>query len=112
MWRSVVEIEGKKPYVRNSTKTGKGRSVPLLPPAVAALSAHRARQNEERMAAASWEDPGLVFATTTGTIVTRPNLTRRHFKPILERAGLPKETRLYDLRHTFGNALDGGGAER
>ncbi len=73
----------------------------MLPPAVAALSAHRARQNEERLAAAPWEDPGLVFATT-GTIVTRPNLTRRHFKPILERADLLKETHLYDLRHTFG----------
>jgi integrase len=25
----------------------------------------------------------------------------RHLKPILEKAGLPKETRAYDLRHTF-----------
>ena len=54
------------------------------------------------MAAASWEYPDLVFATTTGTIPSRPNLTRRHFKPVLQTAGLPKETRLYDLRHTFG----------
>ncbi len=100
--RSVVEIEGKRPYVRNSTKTGKGRSVPLLPPAVAALSAHKARQNAEKLASARWEDPDLVFATTTGTVVSRPNLTRRHFKPILQRAGLPGATRLYDLRHTFG----------
>jgi integrase len=28
------------------------------------------------------------------------NLSRRHFKPLLERAGLP-DIRLYDLRHTF-----------
>ena len=29
------------------------------------------------------------------------NLSRRHLKPILEKAGLPKKTRAYDLRHTF-----------
>ncbi|MEE8558221.1 MAG: site-specific integrase, partial [Myxococcota bacterium] len=28
------------------------------------------------------------------------NLVKRHFKPILEKANLPKEIRLYDLRHT------------
>ena len=32
----------------------------------------------------------------------RENLARRHFKPILEKAGLPKEIRVYDLRHSFG----------
>lgn len=50
---AVVEIDGQRPYIRRGTKTGRGRSVPLLPPAVAALSAHKARQNEERMAARS-----------------------------------------------------------
>jgi len=106
---SVVEIEGKRPYVRSGTKAGRGRPVPLLPPAVAALREHKVRQREERMAAPRWEIPALVFATTTGTVVSRPNLTRRHFKPILERAGLPKATRLYDLRHTFGTLWTEGG---
>jgi integrase len=32
----------------------------------------------------------------------RENLSRRHFKPVLESAGLPKDVCLYDLRHTFG----------
>jgi site-specific recombinase XerD len=32
----------------------------------------------------------------------RENLSRRHFKPILKKAELPKEVRIYDLRHTFG----------
>jgi len=28
------------------------------------------------------------------------NLFRRHFKPILKKAGLPESIRLYDLRHS------------
>lgn len=109
VFRSVVELAGKPPKVRDSTKTGAVRYVPLLPPAVAALHAHRARQNAERMAAPRWHDPGLVFGTTEGGVVARRNLSARHFKPILERAGLPKETRLYDLRHTFGTLWTEGG---
>src|SRR5215210_7641411 len=31
----------------------------------------------------------------------RSNLGARHFKPTLAKAGLPREVRLYDLRHTF-----------
>ncbi|MDP9438287.1 MAG: site-specific integrase [Actinomycetota bacterium] len=109
--RSVVELAGEPPKIRNTTKTKKGRSVPLHPASVAALVSHKGRQNAERMAARSWKDPGLVFATTTGTVVSRSNLTRRHFKPILERAGLPKETRLYDLRHTMATLWTEGGED-
>lgn len=32
----------------------------------------------------------------------RENLARRHFNPILEKAGLPKGIRVYNLRHSFG----------
>ena len=100
--RSVVELAGEPPKIRNATKTGKPRSVPLLPEVVVSLKVHRARQNEERLVlAGAWEDNGLVFPTTTGTIMRRSNLSRRHFKPILKEAGLDLEIRPYDLRHTF-----------
>jgi integrase len=33
------------------------------------------------------------------------NLLRRHFKPILKRAGLPDSIRLYDLRHSCATLL-------
>jgi integrase len=33
------------------------------------------------------------------------NLRNRHFKKILEHAGLPKALRLYDLRHTCATLL-------
>ena len=103
MHRTVSQARGGPPVIRNTTKTGKGRSVPLLPEAVASIKAHRKRQNEERLASAGlWEDQGLVFPDAWGGIMRRENLARRHFKPILEKAGLPKEIRVYDLRHSFG----------
>jgi integrase len=74
----------------------------MLPEVVAALKAHRVRQNEEMLALAkAWNDNGLVFPTPTGPIMRRSNLSRRLFKPILKTAGLDPETRPYDLRHTF-----------
>jgi integrase len=100
--RSVVELAGEPSKIRNATKTGKPRSIPLLPDVVVALKAHRARQNAERLAlVGTWQDNGLVFPTTTGTIMSRSNLSRRHFKPILKKANLDPKTRPYDLRHTF-----------
>jgi len=33
------------------------------------------------------------------------NLTARLFKPVLERAGLPRSVRLHDLRHTCATLL-------
>jgi integrase len=91
-------------------KTGKHRPVHLFPEVVTALKAHRKRYLEERvMHAATWESlwaqkpdlEGLVFPSIAGGIMLRSNLGARHFKPVLAKAGLPKEVRLYDLRHTF-----------
>ena len=42
---------------------------------------------------------GLVFATEIGTPLNRHNLTRRSFRPLLRKAGLP-QLRFHDLRHT------------
>jgi integrase len=42
----------------------------------------------------------LVFATTEGGPLASRNLKRRHFRPILKRAKLPLDFRLYDLRHS------------
>lgn len=87
-------------------KTKKSRrTVQLAGRALDALKAHRKAQLEERMAHAGlWEDHGLVFATQTGTLVNPTNLTKRSFKPLLERAGLPR-VRFHDLRHTAATLL-------
>jgi integrase len=51
-----------------------------------------------------YENHDLVFATEMGTPLLWRNLKRRHFKPLLRKAGLPK-IRLYDLRHTTATLL-------
>ena len=40
------------------------------------------------------------------------NLTARSFKPLLERAGLPRSVRLHDLRHTCATLLLKAGQHR
>ncbi len=73
--------------------------------ALQALKSHRARQNEERLAAGSqWQDNGLVFPTTVGTTMRGTNLMNRHFLPLPEMADLPR-VRLHDLRHTCATIL-------
>lgn len=115
-WRDV-NLEGEVLSVRQqltrtksglsftSPKRGKTRSVRLTATAAAALKAHRAAQNEERLKAGSlWEDLELVFTSTIGTPVDVGNLTYRSFRPLLKRAGLPR-IRFHDLRHTFATLL-------
>ena len=95
-----VDLEGGKLSVRRSLKvTDQGlvfgptknkasrRSVPLNKSAVAALKAHRLRQNEERLRLGElWEDHGLVFPNRVGKPINN-NLYNREFKALLKKAG-------------------------
>ena len=83
------------------------RSVPLNKTAVAALKAHRLRQNEERLRLGElWEDQGLVFPNRVGKPINPSNLYHREYKPLLKRAGLEDEGfTFHGLRHTFASAL-------
>ena len=98
--------EARSGRIFEAPKSGKGRSVRLTRKAASALSAHRKRQQlEERMVRAGlWQDHGLVFPSGVGTPLSARNL-QRHFKALLERAGLPKSTRFHDLRHTCATLL-------
>ena len=107
--RRAVSLVWGMPYLRDTTKTGKGRPIHLLPEAVQALKAHRLRYLEERLRYAevwnaAWQiEPrheDLVFPSLGGGPMDRDNLAARHFKPLLKHGGLP-DIRLYDLRHTF-----------
>ena len=60
----------------------------------------------ERVGASSYEDADLVFATRKGTPLDAQNIINRHFKPLLQRAGLPP-IRWHDLRHTCATLLLG-----
>jgi integrase len=87
--------------VVSTTKTGKERCVGIGPRTVETLEAHRSRQLLERMAARSWYDSGLVLPNTKGKIRRRDSVVHS-LKALLEEAGLPKDVRFHDLRHTAG----------
>jgi integrase len=82
------------------------RTIPFPPSMIATLVEHKRRQSEERLRLGSeWQDHGLVFTTSLGSPLNISNLTGKHFKPALKRAGLPITMRLYDLRHTCATLL-------
>src|SRR5680860_441472 len=89
------------------TKTAKSRrSIQMIPALTRALAEHKRRQAEDRLASAEEsENNDLVFATGEGEPLRHRNLVRRHFKRILERAGLSEDVRLYDLRHSCATLL-------
>jgi integrase len=89
-----------------SPKTsGSRRSVKLTSKATEAINSHLKRQLAEIDRVGSlWSENGLIFASETGEPINRHNLTRRSFKPLLKRAGLP-EIRFHDLRHTCATLL-------
>ena len=77
------------------------RTIPLPASVVNELKMHRKKQLEERLCLGqAYQNYDFVFATEIGTPLLTSNFTRRHFKPILKKAELPKNIRLYDLRHT------------
>jgi integrase len=88
-------------------KTGKSRrTIPVSASVIQSLSKHRKNQLEDRIKlGAVYQNHDFVFATEIGTPILASNLTRRHFKPILKEAGLSKDIRLYDLRHTCATLL-------
>ena len=51
----------------------------------------------------------LVFRSKAGSVIDQSNLSRNHFLPCLEHAGL-RRFRFHDLRHTFGSLLIQDGA--
>jgi integrase len=104
--RAVIE-RNKIGWYFSEPKTARSRrSIPIPQSLSQALTIHRHKQLEERLkAGASYQNYDLVFATGEGTPLLRRNIVRRHFKPILKRAGLPESLRLYDLRHSCATLL-------
>ena len=84
-------------------KSGKARSVPLPATLIPALRRHLASRVEAGATA-------LVFTDSEGGPIRHGNLYRHHFRPAVERAGLPADLRFHDLRHTYAALLIAAGA--
>lgn len=112
--RAILIVQRTLIWKRNGTefyfgepKTKRSRrSIPLSPQLIKLLKRHLARQGATRLKAGSaYKDIALVFANEYGHPLREHNLIVRHFKPILDRAKLPTEIRLYDLRHSCATIL-------
>lgn len=100
-----LDLEAGQVRIRAGKTPGSEATLPLDPDTVAALRAHRARQNEARLAAgALWADEGWVFARSTGRRESASNVRNRDLRRILEVAGLGR-VRIHDLRHTMGSLM-------
>lgn len=81
------------------------RAIPLPTSVIADLKEHRVAQIEEKMRLSkTYNDRGFVFANERGDPLNPNNIYKRHFRPLLKDAGLPR-LRLYDLRHTCATLL-------
>lgn len=88
------------------------RTVPLTFDAVAALRAHRKRQQLERLKlGADYGTLNLVFATEIGTPITGWRARTYYFKRALKWAKLPATIRIHDLRHAAATMMLGAGAD-
>ena len=81
------------------------RSVDLTPSVVAALTAHRARQAENKLRMGEgYRDEGLIFCQEDGTSGLRQAEIRSTMKTLLAEAGCPV-IRFHGLRHTYASLL-------
>jgi len=102
-WGDVDFVTGlvhvKRSYTDRREKVPKGkkvRSVPMMAPVVDALGLLKETRPNELAG-----DDGLVFCTSLGGHLDSWALRRRYYRAI-KRAGLKKQLRFHDLRHSFG----------
>lgn len=87
----------------------------MFPEVYRALKDQRTQQAEDKLKAGPlYQDQGLIFANEVGKPFNAIGLRNRHYKPALERAGLPREPHFHAPRHIFATSLlrQGAGVEK
>ena len=94
-------------YILAETKTAYSRrTVALTPAAIDALAEHWQKQQHLKAHYGSeWQELDLVFPNREGGIMIPHNITKRSFKRYLQKAGLSRDIRFHDLRHTAATLL-------
>lgn len=113
-----VDLEAKSLRVMGSTKAGEDgriivgdtkrpwnrRLIPLADVAIEALRRRKVLCAEERLAARTWYEHGLVFHTGTGRPLSHSAIEVDHLRPLLDAAGCPR-IHFHELRHTCATLL-------
>lgn len=98
---NCVIVGGQAQISTPKTEAGK-RRIPLPADTLDALKIHRSRQAREREAAGEdWQESGLVFTTSIGTLYHPRNLLRDWYA-LLDKAGV-RRIRIHDIRHTYAS---------
>jgi integrase len=95
--RALITGRGGQTFESPKTPNSR-RSIGLSQRAIDALGRHRERQEAEGLPV---EGDSLVFTNTVGGPINPSHLLCRSFKPLVEKAGLPKTTFHAATRHTF-----------
>jgi integrase len=111
---SDVDLEGGKLHVAESleetkaglrvksTKSGRGRQVPMMAMTVAALRHHRAEQARVKLQVGGFYNPdGLVCCGLTGGF-WKPSIFTDSFARLMKRLALPRVT-FHELRHSHAS---------
>ena len=95
--RTIHKHEGQ--WIFADTKRVRSRRIVKMQTWVLELL-KKLRNIADEAAACASEFADLIFTTARGEPINEEYLVKKHFKPLLQEAGLPN-IRLYDLRHTF-----------
>jgi hypothetical protein len=106
-WRFQIPILAEAGF-RVVVPDMRGYNLSDKPPKVGDYRVEFLGQDVERLkAGASWADNALIFSTRKGALMRPSTVTDDHFKPLLDRVGLPRSVRFHDLRHTAATLLLG-----
>jgi integrase len=104
--RALLWRKGGGWYFDETKRNRSRRTIPFSDSFAENLKHHKRQQLEQRLKLGSaYQNNDLVFPTSLGTPLNLRNLFHRGFKKILEKAGLPQDFRLYDLRHSCATLL-------
>lgn len=102
--RHGVRVIGAKPVIVEALKTAESERIIEIPDdLVDWLAQHRKTQRRERLAAVVWHDDRLMFASTNGRVLSRPNIGRQ-LSAVCKRAAVPVRTP-NELRHSCASLL-------
>ncbi len=101
--RTLVRVQNRWSLEEPKTRQSR-RTIPIPAGTMQDIKEHQENQSEHIKQANTYNNQGFVFANGNGEPLNERNIVRRHFKPILEKEGLP-DIRLYDLRHSCATLL-------